>query len=122
MTCAERRETMASHKDLKMKYKTMKKPAGAFQIRNLKNGRLFITAGPDLKALMTRHRFQLKLGSHRSSELQRDWNETGEESFAFEVLEELKEEEGVQGDCRDELRAMGKKWCTTPEMQALLYH
>jgi hypothetical protein len=113
---------MTTNKELKMKYKTMKKPSGAFQIRNLENGRLFITAGPDLKALITRHRFQLKLGSHRSRELQRDWNESGEDNFVFEVLQELKEDDGVQGDCHDELRAMEKKWHATPQLQPLLYH
>lgn len=113
---------MATHKELKMSYKTMKKPSGAFQIRNLRNGRLFITAGPNLNALMTRHRFQLNHGSHRSRELQKDWSDSGEENFAFEVLEEVKEREGVQEDDLDELRTMEKKWNSTPALQPLLYH
>ncbi len=101
---------MNKHKELKEKYKTMTKPAGVFQIRNTRSGQVFIVAGQDVQAKMTSQRFQLKHGSHMNRVLQHDWSLSGEECFAFEVLELVKQEEGVQADVREDLRVMEKRW------------
>ena len=80
---------MKDRKAHKSAYKEMKFKMGAFQIRNLSNGKLLIGSSPNLSAIWNRHRFQLNMGSHRNKLLQKDWNTGKEENFVFEILEEL---------------------------------
>ncbi len=80
---------MKDRKALKSAYKEMKFKMGAFQIRNLSNGKLLIGSSANLNAIWNRHRFQLNMGSHRNTVLQKDWNTFKEENFVFEILEEL---------------------------------
>lgn len=88
-------EYMKTRKELKAAYKEMKFQMGAFQVRNIANGRIFIGTSNNLEAIWNRHRFQLNMGSHRNAMLQKDWNALGEESFVFEILETLEHEEGI---------------------------
>jgi len=85
--------------------------AGVFQIRNLRNGKVFVEATRNLKT-MNGQKFQLEMGSHRNRRLQREWQEYGPDAFAFEVLEVLKPpEERVPAFALDD--ALGKlrtKW------------
>lgn len=80
---------MKDRKALKAAYKEMKFKMGAFQIRNLSNGKLLVGSSANLDAIWNRHRFQLNMGSHRNEVLQKEWNTFKEDNFAFEVLEEL---------------------------------
>ncbi len=80
---------METKKELKQKYKEMKKPMGIFIIKNNVNGKIFINGVTDVISTLNRHRFELKLGSHKIKELQKDWKEYGEGSFTLEVLEQL---------------------------------
>ncbi len=95
--------------ELLEQYKQMKKKAGVYQIRNKLNNKIFVIAAPDLKS-MNGKKFQLELGNFVNHELQKDWSEYGEASFAFEVLEELDENrEGITNKA-DELKILEKKW------------
>lgn len=86
---------MKTRKELKAAYKEMKFQMGAFQIRNIANGKIFVGTSNNLAAIWNRHKFQLNMGSHRNVLLQKDWNALGEENFAFEVLEALQHEDGI---------------------------
>lgn len=86
---------MKTPKELKAEYKQRKFAMGVYQIRNTVNGKIFIGSSVNLDAIFNRHRIELTLGSHRIAELQRDWKEFGEESFAFEILAEVEEKEGA---------------------------
>ncbi len=88
-------EYMKTRKELKAAYKEMKFQMGAFQIRNIANGKIFVGTSNNLAAIWNRHKFQLNMGSHRNAQLQKDWNALGEENFAFEVLEALQHEDGI---------------------------
>lgn len=79
-------------KELKEQYAQMKFPMGVFQIRNKINGKIFVDGHSNLDAIWNRHRTQLKFGSHRNTELQKDWNEFGEENFIYEILSEINQE------------------------------
>jgi len=76
-------------KDLKREYRETHRPMGVFQIRNLTSGKVFIGSSVNLDGILNRHRFALVAGSHQSRTLQKDWNESGAENFAFEILEEI---------------------------------
>lgn len=97
-------------KQLKRQYKETARPMGVFQIRNTANEKVLIAASLDLPGNMNRHRFQLERGIHANLALQTDWSESGSESFAFEILDELSPYEGPQHDYREDLLAMERLW------------
>lgn len=81
---------MNTKKENKNAYKQMKFRAGVFQIRNVKDNKLFLKTSTDLDRAFNSDLFQLKLGSHRNQELQNDWNTIGSDNFEFSILDELK--------------------------------
>jgi len=95
---------------LKLQYKMRKKPMGVFQIVNQVNGKRFIDSALDLDVIYNRHSFQLRLGVHRSSALQEEWNRYGAEHFTFEVLEKLDDETAQTTNVSEQLQAMKEKW------------
>jgi len=78
---------LKTRKELKEEYKQMKFPKGVFQIRNLKNGKVFISSSSDLNSSWNSQKFKLNAGMHPNSFLQQDWKEMREENFVYEVLE-----------------------------------
>jgi hypothetical protein len=76
-----------SNKQLKEDYKRAVRPMGVFQIRNLKNEKVFVVSGIDLAGILNRHRFALVAGGHANKQLQKDWNSQGADDFAFEILD-----------------------------------
>ncbi|MEE6451177.1 GIY-YIG nuclease family protein [Gottfriedia acidiceleris] len=100
---------MSRKKELKMQYKETKVQAGIYQIKNIKNQKLFIVSTKNLKTINGK-KFELEAGSCTNKTLQQEWNEYGKESFVFEELEILKEEDisplGIKGD----LKKLEEKW------------
>ncbi|MCB0712362.1 MAG: GIY-YIG nuclease family protein [Ignavibacteriae bacterium] len=97
---------MKTKKELKEEYKQLKAPMGVFQIKNVSNNKVLIDNSPDMTSKWNRHKTELRFGSHRNSELQKDWNEKGEENFVFEVLSELENKGEENVDYRKELREL----------------
>ena len=52
-----------SNKQLKEEYKRAVRPMGVFQIRNLKNEKVFVVA-ESIRGIINRHRFALVAGGH----------------------------------------------------------
>lgn len=100
---------MDRKKELKQQYKEVKATAGVFQIKNKKNGKVFVKSSNNLKT-MNGETFQLEQKVHRNKALQHDWNEFGKESFVFEVLEALEEKEGEYIDKKSALKKTEEKW------------
>lgn len=101
---------MKSRQELKREYKERKKPAGVFQVKNTKNGKVLLGSSLNLEGALNRHRFELKMGSHRCTKLQKDWNEMGPDAFVFEVLEEVKVRDVPHFDISDELTLLEQIW------------
>jgi hypothetical protein len=95
-------------RELKREYKLNHRPMGVYQIRNVVNEKVLIGAALDLPGVFNRHRFQLKMGNHPNTTLQAEWNEFGDENFAFEILDEITPKEGR--DYREELALLGELW------------
>ena len=70
-------------------YKDTPLPMGVFQIKNMLNGKIFIGSSKNLSATLTRFRAELKMGSCRNAELQREWRQFGPDAFEFSELEVL---------------------------------
>src|SRR5258708_37168292 len=90
-------------KKLKQSYQQERRPMGVFQIRNLKNERIFVGAGIDINGIINRNRFQLEHGNHMNEKLQSEWKELGAESFAFESLDQMLPPNDVGQDRRKDL-------------------
>ncbi len=82
---------MKTKKELKNEYKQMKSPMGVFRIRNIVNGKILIDSSTNMNSKWNRHKTELRFGTHRNSELQKDWKQFGEENFIFEIVSELKQ-------------------------------
>ena len=89
---------MNRKKELKAAYKEKKHKSGIYQIKNLVNAKIYIGESKDLEAIWNRIRFQLNMGSHRVSDLQREWKEYGEANFTYEILDVIKAEDGLDID------------------------
>ena len=100
---------MNRKKELKMQYRETKIEAGIYQIRNLKNEKVFISSTRNFKTLNGK-KFELENGVCTNKSLQQEWNEYGKDAFVFEVLEVLKEEDVTPLGLKGDLKKLEEKW------------
>ena len=79
---------------------------GIFAIRDRASGHLLLGASRNVHAALNRARFELRMGKHADCVLQAEWNRSGVEGLAFEVLELVKEREDAQFDYAGELKGL----------------
>lgn len=96
-------------KRLLEQYKEVEVQAGAYQIRNTKNNKIFVGTTRNLRTL-TGMPSSLSIGMHPNHLLQQEWSERGQEAFVFEVLEVLKKKDEGYYDLGDELKKLEQKW------------
>ena len=89
---------------------------GIYAVRNRASGHLLLGASRNVHAALNRARFELRMGKHADRVLQAQWNRSGVEGLAFEVLELVKEREDADFDYGAELKGL-KQTCR--EMQGL---
>lgn len=81
---------MFDKKELKERYKQIKPEMGVFMYRVLTTGKAYLGFGQNVKADINSITFQLKLGSYpTNSNLQKDWQDYGENNFEIAVIEKL---------------------------------
>ncbi len=103
---------MDRRKELIRAYKDNPPPAGVFQIRNLINGKIYVSSAPNVDGKLNGQRWILEAGGHVNRALQADWKAQKPEDFAFEVLEYLK----IEGEkpspfaVREALADLEKRW------------
>jgi biotin operon repressor len=95
---------------LKKLYKENPPSAGIYKITNTSTGKVFLGKGMNVQGKLNGQRAQLKWGSHRNKELQNDWNQYGEDQFAFEVLDLLEQSSNPEQDMEGELLALEDLW------------
>lgn len=105
----EQEKQMNRKQELKQMYKEVRTEAGVYQIRNTKNGKVWIDSTMNLKT-MNGKQFMLKHGSHTVKDLQKEWEEYGEDAFVFEVLEVLEKKNEPYFDAADALEKLEDKW------------
>ncbi|WP_405171346.1 DUF2087 domain-containing protein [Paenibacillus sp. FSL H8-0280] len=102
-------EKMNRRKELQEQAKEVKTEAGVYQIRNERNGKVYIDSTLNLKTI-NGQRFMLQMGSHLNRRLQAEWNEYGETAFVIEVLETLKQDDNPYYDPKDALAKCLNRW------------
>ncbi|MFH0894043.1 MAG: GIY-YIG nuclease family protein [Bacteroidota bacterium] len=94
---------------MKEEYRQMKFRMGIFQIRNKINNKVFIGSSNDLIAKWNSQKFQLEAGMHANAELQKDWNEKGEENFEYSILDEIDQGDDTEKNNKD-LKVLEQLW------------
>lgn len=100
---------MDRKRELKEIYKEMRVEAGVYQIKNARNGKIFIGTTRNFKSL-NGLRFSLKAGTFTNKELQKDWNYYGESAFSIEILEVLKKKDDPYFNEKEALSELENKW------------
>ena len=102
---------MDRKKELKEQYKQMKTEMGIMLVQNKINNKYILVTTQNLKGMINRIRFQLKSGGHPNKELQKDWNELGEDDFEIKILEILEyDKDELKTDYSEELNIMEIMW------------
>jgi hypothetical protein len=100
-----------NRREMIQEYKNSFRPMGIVQVKNIRNGRVYITASANTRGTINSIRFQLQMGSFfPSAALTREWKEMGEQGFVFEVLDELTPVDDPAYDYRDDLKALETIW------------
>lgn len=68
---------------------TLEARPGIYLITQLSSGLVYVGSSVNVKNRVSRHRTELKNGTHGNAHLQRAWNKYGEADFAISVLEYL---------------------------------
>ncbi|MEZ4357778.1 MAG: GIY-YIG nuclease family protein [Eubacteriales bacterium] len=102
---------MDRKKELKLQYKQMKPKMGVFMIRSRANKKYYIMATKDLRGVVNGTIVRLNGGIHVNLELQKEWNDFGEENFVIDILEELKyDKDESKTDYSEELALLQMVW------------
>ena len=96
-------KNMQRRKELNRAYQERVKPSGVFQVKNLTNGKVLLGSSLNLEGPLNKHRFMLRINSHPNKELQKDWNDLGEDQFSFEILETVEVKDDPNFNLKDEL-------------------
>lgn len=102
----------ARKKELQQEYMNAKHPMGIFSIRCKLNNKCYIQTTPDLRGVMNGAYVRLAGGRHPNKELQKEWNEYGEDNFNVEILEQLQydEKDEEKSDYSEELEVLQMIW------------
>ena len=60
--------------------------------------------------ILNRHKFQLSAGLHPNKELQKDWNQYGQEKFTLEILETIEEKDDHSFNMKEEFELLEQVW------------
>jgi group I intron endonuclease len=63
--------------------------SGIYKILNVTTGKFYIGSSKNIDTRFTQHRNKLNKNKHYNTYLQNAWNKYGEESFKFEIVEEV---------------------------------
>ena len=81
-------------------------PMGIYAIRDVTSSHQLLGASRNVHASLNRARFELRMGKHADRVLQAEWNRSGVDGLAFEVLDLVKEREDADFDYASELKAL----------------
>lgn len=102
---------MDRKKELKEWYKNRKPDMGIFAVRSKVNNKCYIQATHDLKGVINGAKVRLGSGMHPCRELQKEWNEFGEDNFVIEIPEKLEyDKDETKTDYKDDLALLQMIW------------
>jgi hypothetical protein len=99
-------------------YKERKAEPGVYVVRCTATDKVWVGAAPELPTIWNRLSFTLRQGAQTPASLQAAWKEHGPESFTFEPIEALTDEQLVFGRDRM-LKERRAHWCEALEAEAI---
>ncbi|NEU32057.1 GIY-YIG nuclease family protein [bacterium LRH843] len=100
---------MDRRKQLKQHFKEITVEAGVYQIKNNKNGKIFIGSTRNIKSL-NGVTFSLENNVHNNKSLQAEWNEFGKDAFSIDIVEILKKKDDPYFNEKKALAELESKW------------
>lgn len=79
---------------------------GIYAIRDKETGKVLVASSRNVDGAINRAQFELRLRSHANKSLQAEWDRSGSDRFAFEILELVKEREDPDFNYAEELRML----------------
>ncbi len=102
---------MDRRRELKRQYKMTRPDMGLFIVRCNKNNKVFLQPTQDLRTVQAGILVRLGSNMHPNRELQKQWNEYGEDAFTMEVLETLSyDEDASKTDYSEDLKLLESMW------------
>jgi hypothetical protein len=80
---------MIDKKKILKEYKQTVQPMGIFQIRNLQNGKIFVSSSMNLNASVNRFKFDPEMSCSLISQLKKDFAQYGADNFVLEIIDGL---------------------------------
>lgn len=109
----------ALKQQLREKAKSHTITMGVLSVKNTRNGKQYIQSSLNLEALVNRVKFVLNSGIFNNAGLQKDWTEYGSESFTFEFVTIVPNEETPYINYRKEIQKAEKAYIS--EVSTELY-
>jgi group I intron endonuclease len=103
-------EKQIDRKEAIRAYKEAPRPAGVFQIKNLVSGKVYLGSSLNLNGPINRAKFELKNRMNRIEQLQKDYDELGDEKFSFDILEVVTPKDDPDFNLEDELTLLEEIW------------
>ncbi|MBB5984927.1 GIY-YIG nuclease family protein [Sphingobium lignivorans] len=91
-------------------YKERKVEAGIYAVRCTASDQLWIGSAPDLSTIRNRLWFTLQQGRNSHRSLQEAWTAHGSETFTFEVIDRLTDDEASSSSRTAALRSLHAEW------------
>lgn len=97
-------------RDLVRAYKERKPQRGVYAVTCAATGARWAASTANLDKQQNMTWFTLKMGTHTNRDMQAAWNAHGEESFSYEILDELGDDVTDPVAIRADLKAMEELW------------
>ncbi|MGE5458097.1 MAG: GIY-YIG nuclease family protein [Methanococcaceae archaeon] len=101
---------MIDKNEIKKNYKETARPLGIYRITNKANGKMFIGSSMNIPARINRHKMELRFNSDNIKELQKDYQQFGEENFVYDVVDLLEPKSDGEPDYKKELELLEEMW------------
>jgi hypothetical protein len=85
-------DSTAERREATRKFKERKPRVGVFAVRCTATAQTWVGSAQNLDATKNRFWFCLRNGNHPAKSLQNEWNARGEQTFQYEILEELEDD------------------------------
>ena len=107
-------------KEIARAWSERKRSQGVFAVRCAASGEVWVDASRNLDSQKNSIWFSLRLGSHRNKAAQAAWTAHGEDSFAYEILEEITDDTLTPMGVSDLLKTRERHWRTQLGATSLL--
>jgi hypothetical protein len=101
---------MASKKELIKEYKMNPPQMGIFRIKNKMNHKIYLIASENLPATYNRFPETFVIGNYFIRDLQKDFDQFGQDAFEYDTLDVLERKEDPSYDYTDDLNELLKLW------------